>query len=161
VRGHYVSLTDEDEIPALVRELGARTVIADIEPVVASWDSGQEELDQGIGRFLDRVGGIEGVAVVCFATNSARMPSALPNRPGIRVEYVASARKPLRAAPYRSMPQPGAVIGDQVATDGMLAARIGYTFLHYRPSLRDMPPGPRILFGGGEILRPVIFHDRQ
>jgi hypothetical protein len=37
------------------------------------------------------------------------------------------------------------VIGDQVATDGMLARRLGYTFLHYRPGLERVPViiGPR------------------
>jgi predicted HAD superfamily phosphohydrolase YqeG len=48
--------------------------------------------------------------------------------------YLASAVKPLRTAAYRALPRPGAVIGDQLSTDGLLARRLGYTFLHWRPA---------------------------
>jgi len=135
-------------------------MIIDVEPFIAPWDSGQDALDQGIASFLAGVAAIETVAVVFFATNSARVPSALPATAGIKVEYLVSARKPLRTAPYRGLPVPGLVIGDQVATDGILAKRIGYTFLHYRPEPSSMPPGPRILFGCGTIIRPVLFRPR-
>jgi hypothetical protein len=59
--------------------------------------------------------------------------------------YVASAGKPLRTASYRVLPRPGAVIGDQVATDGLLARRLGYTFLHWSPPLTGVPLGPRLM----------------
>jgi predicted HAD superfamily phosphohydrolase YqeG len=140
-----------------MRQLSARTLIVDVEPLIAPWYGGQDALDRGLARFLDTVSPIETVELVCFATNSARVPSALPEVPGVRIVYLASARKPLRTAPYGGMPAPGVVIGDQVATDGVLAKRIGYTFLHYRPKLGDMPPGPRVLSAGGEVLRPLLF----
>jgi predicted HAD superfamily phosphohydrolase YqeG len=157
VTARYETLTDEADVPRLVGALSARTVIVDIEPLIAVWDSGRDALDQGIARFLDRVRAIESVAVVCFATNSARVPSAVPEAPGVMIEYLASARKPLRTAPYRKMPLPGVVIGDQLATDGVLARRMGYAFLHYRPKLEEMPPGPRVLSRGGQMLRPLLF----
>ncbi len=153
----YESLTDEAQLPGLVRRLSPRTIVVDIEPLIAPWNSRQDALELGLSRFVDVATAIESVQVVCFATNSARTPSALPQVPGIQVDYLASARKPLRTAPYAKMPLPGVVIGDQVATDGVLATRIGYTFLHYRPALASMPPGPRLLFAGGELLRPVLF----
>jgi predicted HAD superfamily phosphohydrolase YqeG len=153
----YQRLTGEAEVPGLLRQLSARTLVVDIEPLIAAWYGGQDALDQGVARFLGSVNSIETVAVVCFATNSARVPTTLPEAEGIRVEYLASARKPLRTAPYRGMPVPGVVIGDQVATDGVLAKRIGYTFLHYQRRLGDMPPRPRALAAGGEILRPLLF----
>lgn len=153
----YQRLTGEADVPGLVRQLSARTLIVDVEPLIAAWYGGQGALDEGLARFCDWVSPIETVAVICFATNSARVPAMLPEVPGVRIEYLASARKPLRTAPYSRMPLPGVVIGDQVATDGVLAKRIGYTFLHYRRKLSDMPPGPRILSAGGEILRPVLF----
>lgn len=157
----YQRLGDVAEVPCLVQQMSVRTMIVDIEPLIAPWYGGQDALDQGLARFVDRVSSIETVAVICFATNSARVPGALPEAPGIRIEYLASARKPLRTAPFSAMPLPGVVIGDQVATDGVLAKRIGYTFLHYRRKLSDMPPRPRILSAGGEILRPLLFRQSQ
>lgn len=157
----YRPLTDEAEVPGLLRQLSARTLIVDVEPLIAAWYGGQDALDQGLARFLAMVNSVETVAVVCFATNSGRLPTALPDTPGVRIEYLASARKPLRTARYRGMPVPGVVIGDQVATDGLLAKRIGYTFLHYRPKPAEMPPRPRVLAAVGEILRPLLFRDQS
>jgi predicted HAD superfamily phosphohydrolase YqeG len=157
VSTEYRSLTDQADIPLLIGQLSARTVIIDVEPLIAGWDSGQDALDHGIARFVDQVRTIGTVRVVCFATNSVRLPSTLPGAAGLRVEYLASARKPLRTSPYQGMPLPGVVIGDQVATDGLLATRIGYTFLHYRPRPDSMPLGPLLLFRGGQLLRPVLF----
>lgn len=144
----------------LVRRLGvlsARTAIIDVEPLVASWDTSQDVLDAGISALLGRLAAAPGLQVVCFSTNSARLPSALPEVPGVRVEYLASARKPLRLEPYRQMPRPGAVVGDQIVTDGLLARRLGFTFLHYRPPLRAVPAGPLLLRGCGQLVRPFIF----
>jgi predicted HAD superfamily phosphohydrolase YqeG len=137
--------------------LAAKTVIFDVEPLVADWDSGQEVLDRGIARVLDELRAIPGVLLVCFATNSSRQPSVLPQRPGLQVEFVTFARKPLWTAPYRNFPRPGVVIGDQVLTDGLLARRLGYTFLHYSPEPAAMPRGPRLLSQVGGLVRPVLF----
>jgi hypothetical protein len=49
------------------------------------------------------------------------------------------------------------VVGDQIATDGILARRIGYSFLHLRPPPEHMPAGPRLLSGCGDALRPLLF----
>jgi len=92
-----------------------------------------------------------------FATNSVRRPSELPQVPGVQVLYLASAGKPLRTAPYHALPRPGAVVGDQVATDGLLAYRLGYTFLHWSPRLTGVPPGPRLLHLLGRLARPLFF----
>ncbi len=59
----------------------------------------------------------------------------------MRVVYLASAGKPLRTTPYRGFPRPGMVIGDQVATDGVLARRLGYAFVLFDPQLRKFPSG--------------------
>jgi hypothetical protein len=90
---------------------------------------------------------------VVFATNSARRPS----RDGLQVRYLASAEKPLRTAPYHDLPRPGAVAGDQLPTDGILAYRLGFTFLHYAPELTDVPFGPGLMHRWGELVRPVLF----
>jgi hypothetical protein len=134
-----------------------RTVILDVEPLVAYWDSGRESLDRGIALVLGEVAAVPGVQVVCFATNSPRRPSVVPGAAGLRVVYLASAGKPLRTAAYRGFPRPGVVFGDQVATDGILARRLGYVFVLYDPRLAHVPPGPRLMGACGRLVRPLLF----
>src|SRR5947209_8591328 len=98
------------------------------------WDSDPGALAGGISDLLELLSG-SGVRAVVFATNSARTPPCIPEAEGTKVEYLTSARKPLRVAAYRGLPRPGVVVGDQVATDGLLAWRLGYTFVRYNPSL--------------------------
>jgi hypothetical protein len=159
VRVAYERLAEPHELLCRARDLSARTIILDVEPLVAYWDTGQDVLDAGIAQVLGQVAADPDVAVVCFATNSARRPSAVPGsgEPGPRVVYLASAHKPFRTAPYRDFPRPGVVIGDQVATDGLLARRLGYTFLHYCPDLEHAPAGPRFMNDLGRPLEPLLF----
>jgi hypothetical protein len=95
--------------------------------------------------------------MVVFATNPARRTSAVPSGDGIEVRYLASAEKPLRIAPYRGLPRPGAVAGDQLPTDGVLAYRLRFTFLHYVPRLSGVPLGPGLMHRWGELVRPLLF----
>ena len=157
MKAAYYRAADLDGLLAKAADLSAKTLVFDIEPLVAYWDDGQEALDAGVARILAEAVTVPGVAVVCFSTNSARRPSAVPGHPGVRVVYLASARKPLWTAPYASFPRPGVVIGDQIATDGLLARRLGYAFLHYWPPLLRPPWGPRLLGYGGRMARPVLF----
>ena len=152
----YQQFADVSELPSLVAGLGARTVVFDIEPLVATWDGTQGSLDRGISLTLDLVLTMPGVRAVCFATNSARRPATLRSVPGIDVSYLVSARKPMHTATYARLPTPGVVVGDQVMTDGLLAKRLGYAFLHYRPP-QPAPPGPRVLDIAGRFARPLIF----
>lgn len=153
----YQRLTELRGVLARARELSLQTLIFDVEPLVAWWGSGQQALDEGIAGLLAQLDQVPEVRVVMFATNSARRPSAAPRAPGVRVSYLASAGKPLRTAPYRGLPRPGAVIGDQVPTDGLLARRLGFTFLHWDPRLPGVPPGPRLMHRLGRLARPLFF----
>jgi predicted HAD superfamily phosphohydrolase YqeG len=156
VRASFTQAAGLDDVMRQAGELSARTMVFDVEPLVAYWDGGQDALDQGVARVLSEVAAVPTVQVVCFATNSVRRPSAILSEPGKRVVYLASAGKPLRTAPYRGFPGPGMVIGDQVATDGILASRLGYTFVLVNPGL-DTPAGPRLMRAGGRLLRPLLF----
>jgi predicted HAD superfamily phosphohydrolase YqeG len=138
-------------------EMSAKTVVFDVEPLVAFWDSGQEALDRGVVDVLGQAAAVAGVRVVCFSTNSARRPSVVPGHAGVRVVYLASAGKPLRTAQYQAFPRPGVMVGDQVATDGMLARRLGYAFLRYCPEPGQVPAGPRLMDWGGRLVRPLLF----
>ena len=137
-------------------ELPARTVIFDIEPLVACWDSTQKDLDTGIAWVLSEIVKLPAVQVVCFSTNSLRRPSVVPSAAGMRVVYLAAAGKPLRTAAYRRFPRPGVVIGDQVVTDGILARRLGYAFIQVdQPT--GIPAGPRLMAAAGRLVRPLLF----
>ena len=155
--GNYVRVTGLATVFAEARELSVRTMIFDVEPLVAPWRGSQESLDRGIAHVLGKVGTVPSVRVVVFATNSARCPSAVPACDGLQVRYCASAGKPLRTAPYHDLPRPGAVAGDQLPTDGILAYRLGFTFLHYAPELAGVPLGPGLMHRWGELVRPVLF----
>jgi predicted HAD superfamily phosphohydrolase YqeG len=161
VKTDYERVVERQDLLRHAAELTPKTIVIDVEPLVALWDTSRESLDDGLGTVLGQLGAISGVEVVCFATNSARRPSTVPERAGIRVMYVSSARKPMRVAPYQNLPRPGIVIGDQVATDGVLARRLGYTFLHYSPRLAGVPVGPRLLQHCGELVLPFLFRDKS
>jgi predicted HAD superfamily phosphohydrolase YqeG len=153
----YEQLTELRGVLARARELSVRTMIFDVEPLVAWWDSGQQALDRGIAAIVADLDEVPELQVLVFSTNSARKPSVIPAAPGVRVRYLASAGKPLRTAPYRGLPRPGAVIGDQVPTDGLLAYRLGFTFLHWNPRLAGVPLGPRLMGVLGRLAQPVFF----
>jgi len=157
VTSGYVRVTQPADLFAEARRLAVRTLVIDVEPLVAPWDSGSDALDRGIARILDEVRTVPSVRAVTFSTNSDRRPSRVPACPGIQVAYLASAGKPLHTAPYRDLPRPGAVAGDQVPTDGVLAHRLGYSFLHYMPELTGVPLGPSLMHHWGELMRPLLF----
>jgi predicted HAD superfamily phosphohydrolase YqeG len=157
MRPGYERLAGLDEALDRVQQLSVQTVIFDIEPLVAYWDSGQEALDQGVARVVGLATAVPAIKVVCFSTNSLRQPSFMPAMgPQVRVVYLVAAGKPLRTSQYRDFPRPGAVIGDQVATDGILARRLGYTYLEC-PWPDHMPPGPRVMHELGSLVRPLVF----
>ena len=157
MRAGYERASSLDAALGRVGELSARTVVFDIEPLVAYWDTGQDALERGVALIVQRAAQLPQVQLVCFATNSKRRPQDVPSSTRVRVVYLASAGKPMRIAPYRDFPRPGVVVGDQIATDGLLARRLGYTFVQYRPAPDEIPAGPRLLGQLGRLVRPVAF----
>ena len=160
MRSGYERLAGLDEALDRIKQLSMRTVIFDIEPLVAHWDSSQEALDQGVAHVLAQADDVPGLKVVCFSTNSLRRPSHMPPTGAkVRVVYLAAAGKPLRTSQYQEFPRPGAVVGDQLATDGILARRLGYTYLECPPP-DHMPLGPRMMHGLGSLVGPLVFTRR-
>ncbi len=157
MRGRYERYTELDDILDQARKLSVQTLIVDIEPLVSWWHNTQESLDWGVAMVVGKVAMLPTLRVLVFSTNSVRRPSVIPDAGDLEVRYVSSAGKPLRTAPYRDLPRPGAVIGDQVPTDGLLARRLGFTFLHYQPRLDDVPLGPRVMHRLGRLAVPVLF----
>lgn len=155
--GRYARHSELDDILDQARTLSVRTLIVDIEPLVSWWDNTQESLDWGVAMIVGKAATLPTLRALVFATNSARRPSVLPASAGLDVRYLASAGKPLRLAPYGDLPRPGAVIGDQVPTDGLLARRLGYVFLHYKPPHDGVPLGPRMMHHLGRLAMPALF----
>ncbi len=143
-----------DDIRTCLEAIAPRTAIVDIEPLIAYWDTGTEELDQGIDRFLQEFRSLPSLEIIVFATNSFRQPSMPPGAPG--VTYHARALKPFSTSPFRDFPVPGVVIGDQTATDGVLASRLNYTFLRYKVPAKEMKLGPLLMAGLGRVVRPLF-----
>jgi predicted HAD superfamily phosphohydrolase YqeG len=148
------------EVRAHIVDLGALTAIVDVEPLVTAWDTDQAALDDGLVAVLGLLAG-SGLETVVFTTNSSRAPSRPPSAPAMRVGYIVSAAKPLRLAAYRDLPEPGVVIGDQVATDGLLARRLGFTFVHYAPNVRAIPLGPRFMRQLGRPIRAAVLRSAE
>src|SRR5262249_22098037 len=111
----YERIDDPEQVLKHIAEVAPRTVILDVEPLVAFWDTDTATLDRGIASVLERLSDLAGIEVVVLATNSVRRQRRTPNgQAQRRVLYLASAGKPLRTKPYRSLPRPGLVVGDQV-----------------------------------------------
>jgi len=134
VRTVFEHATGLGDAARQVGELSARTVIFDVEPLVAYWDGTQETLDDGIARVLSEIAKLPTVEVVCFSTNSLRRPSVAPSAAGVRVVYLASAGKP----------------------DGILARRLGYAFIQFDPP-PGIPVGPRLMAAAGRLVQPLLF----
>ncbi|MBR7828656.1 hypothetical protein KDK95_20270 [Actinospica sp. MGRD01-02] len=146
-------------VDALVA-IGPKTAIVDVEPMIAYWDTDQATLDAGLRDFLDAAAGrVPPRCDIVFATNALRRPSSGPTRPGRRIGYVADARKPLTVARFLKLAGPGVVVGDQIATDGVLAWRLGFTFVYYNPGGLELPRGPRLMRALGRPLERPLFRN--
>jgi predicted HAD superfamily phosphohydrolase YqeG len=155
MRTAYREVTDLPGVAAWLRETGARTVVLDVEPLVAGWDTDAAVLRRGVDEAVALLAEVPGLEVVGFATNSLRrLTGAALKSPGF---FVAAARKPLRLRPYRDLPRPGVVVGDQLATDGLLAWRLGFGFAHLRQPGVRRPRGPAALGLLGRPLRRLLF----
>ncbi len=155
-----VAYLEHREVGGIVdhlREAAPRTVVFDVEPLIAYWDTHTATLDQGIAQCLEMLTAVRGLEAIVFSTNSHRRPSVLPQRTAVSVDYRSAAMKPFRTSHYRTLPQPGVLIGDQVATDGLLAWRLGFSFIRYRPLHHPIPLGPRLMNALGYPLRPLLF----
>jgi hypothetical protein len=157
----YVPCHDLAAVVDSLAAIAPKTAIIDIEPMIAAWNSDKAALDAGLAAFLDAAANADpsdpAHTAIVFATNAWRSPTHPPTRPGRRIGYVAHAGKPLRTARFRDLARPGVVVGDQIATDGLLAWRLGYGFAHYNPPGVDLPFGPRLMRALGRPLGHVLF----
>jgi len=76
---------------------------------------------------------------------------------GAQVVYHAAARSPLRTKPYRALPSLGVWVGDQIATDGLLARASDTPFCTTSPQLARDASRPRENEMLGRPLRLILF----
>lgn len=154
MRTAYREVADLAGATAWVGELGASTVVLDVEPLVAVWDTDDAALRVGVEDAVALLAGVPGVEIVGFATNSLRRLTGVVPGGGL---FVRAARKPLPTRPYRDLPRPAVLVGDQLLTDGLLAWRLGFAFAHVHSSALPRPWGPAALWLLGRPLRHLLF----
>jgi predicted HAD superfamily phosphohydrolase YqeG len=155
VRIPYREVTDLAGVVDWLRELGARTVVLDVEPLVAGWDTDADQLRHGVDDAVGLLAEVPGLETVGFATNSLRRLTGTLSGGAF---FVTAARKPLLTRPYRDLPRPAVLVGDQLLTDGLLAWRLGFAFAHlHHVSGGRRPVGPAILRQLGRPLRRLLF----
>ena len=114
-----------DEVIAIVESTdGQKVVIFDVDNTLAPQGVPLEEFGQLVNSAIDRVEANPGIARVIALTNG-------PQREVARM--ISRGNKPWttrRRLRLRGSDAPVVVVGDQVLTDGLLAWRLGATFLH-------------------------------
>ena len=155
MRVKYRECVSVEHVRLAVEALAPKTVILDVEPMVAYWNTDVVVLNAGVQHAITLLSTVPSVQAIAFATNSYRRPSVkIITPPDIRISYEATAMKPFNVRPYRDLPLPGVVIGDQVATDGLLAYRLQFSFIRYRVA---MSMRPRLMNSLGQPLKPLLF----
>lgn len=118
------------------------TLILDAEPLLIAWDAPDGSWRLDLPALVDTVRA-SGVRSLLIVTNSRRTFPGLD--PSLANCFVTRAWKPWTSRRRLNlMPRGdrGVVCGDVSLTDGLLAARLGYTFVHLE--LQDRPLWPRI-----------------
>ncbi len=145
---------------SLAAELQTRTLVVDVEPLLSRWHAadGEAVIAATTAFAHESTARIPSLQHLVFATN-ARMPFLKGRDFGAGVLFITNARKPWRTKYLKGSPAPITVIGDQVLTDGLLAHRLGGSFLHWR-SGDAMPPWPRAQAIAGRLIENVFFSVR-
>lgn len=147
-----------EEIAAAIEDTGARSVVMDVEPIVACWGSREAALASRVAMMATRLAELSSLQQLVFLTNSARayLPEETVGK--LQVVYVALARKPWKIGSLRGLPTPIIVTGDQVLTDGLLTWRLrteGAVFCHWSATVA--PLWPTLQRWIGMLLIPLLF----
>jgi predicted HAD superfamily phosphohydrolase YqeG len=114
-----------DEVMAFVESTsGEKVIIFDVDNTLAPQGVPLEEFGRLVNSAIDRVEANPGIARVIALTNGPQREVA---------QMISRGNKPWttrRRLGLRGSSAPLVVVGDQVLTDGLLAWRLGATFLH-------------------------------
>lgn len=158
VRTPYMVVYGRPGLQRVLQRLQPLTLLVDVEPFVARWGTDARTLGEGVAQTLAELSSVDSFSALWFVSNSDREPPEVL-RTGCR--YVGSANKPWRIKVYQGLPRPGLVLGDQILTDGLLAYRLGYSFIHYRQSGEHTPLLPMLQEILGKLVRPFIFKEME
>jgi hypothetical protein len=129
-------------------DLNPDTLVLDAEPLLIDWRSGHGAWHPGWSALLSEIFD-HGVRTVVVVSNSRRDLSSLQQVPrppaGLRIHCLSRAWKPWtsrRALGLGSSLGSGVVCGDVSLTDGILASRLRYSFVHLK--VLDQPLYARI-----------------
>lgn len=114
-------------------------MIFDIEPLIAPWDTGEDVLREGVETAIAEILAVKDIEVIGFATNSLRHLQIHPDHDGFQVFTYPEQSNRSRPAAIAAFPRPGVLVGDQIATDGLLAWRLGFAFAHVQRSSSRRP----------------------
>jgi predicted HAD superfamily phosphohydrolase YqeG len=146
------------QVVDFIAEFRPATVVADVEPLVAAWDSAAAEVERRAARFAEKLAAAmpRTLRLLVFASNS-RMPVPADLRAeNIDIVFVSAARKPWVTRYLAAAPRPIVVVGDQVVTDGLLAVRLRAAFIHF--IAEDRPPWwPRLQAVIGKPVARIVF----
>jgi len=149
------------DVPGLLVVLGSlrpATLVVDVEPLVVPWDSAPTLFAKAADDFARTVRAtVPSVISVIYSSNSRR-PRDADSHSCIRI--VTAARKPWRTRYLHGEPKPVTVAGDQVLTDGLLAWRLGASFIHCQVA-EPMPRWPQLQHWFGQIVAPFLFRDED
>jgi predicted HAD superfamily phosphohydrolase YqeG len=122
-----------DRVIDFIAEFCPATVVADVQPLVAAWDSAAADVERSAASFAEKLAAAmpRTLRLLVFATNS-RIPVPRELRAEkIDIIFVSAARKPWVTRYLAAAPRPIVVVGDQVITDGLLAVRLRAAFIHF------------------------------
>jgi hypothetical protein len=104
MRVAYRQMHDLDDVVAWLTELRARTVIFDVEPLIALWDTGPDVLRDGVDAAIGQILKVRDIEVIGFATNSLRRLEINADHDGVHAFYVSKASKPFVTRRHRHLP---------------------------------------------------------
>ena len=144
------------EVLEILRHMGPASLVMDVEPLVVSWNSPPSRVNDAMLLISNEIRrNVGSVQAIVFATNSRRFRAVLREDPS-PVVLVQRAGKPWRRKYAQHLPRPMVVIGDQIFTDGLLAVRLGASFVHVDAGV-TMPAWPRVQRLLGRSIQHVIF----
>lgn len=150
----YIVADDVEAIQCVLAAARAASVVLDAQPLLVDWTGSQvPERVEAMVAALVRCPTVRSVVV---ASNANELAVVWPAEGMPAAMVIDGARKPWRTAYTGELPRPVVVVGDQVLTDGLLAWRIGATFVHWRHH-GLVPAWPRIQQLLGRWPRRLVF----
>jgi predicted HAD superfamily phosphohydrolase YqeG len=134
------------------------TVLVDVENTIAPYTPTKTQLAQSLRMAIKELEQVESLKRVWFLSNSSLVRVDTPTS-RLEVRVVPRAGKPLLRRSLLSEIDLDrghlAVWGDQPLTDGLLARRLGATFLYQSARMAGEPAWPRLLrFMGQRLMLP-------